>query len=109
VAAASTRKASAGSAPMAAAPRGPQLSRPRLGRRQGVAAALHGELPKHGETHERALGIVLRVQVGETRDDRDNGLGHAVGEQRQDLGRDPREDDVDVGGGSKARRHASSC
>jgi hypothetical protein len=77
---------------------------PRLGHRQGVAAALHGQLPEHGETHGRALGIVLRVQVGETRDDRDNGLGHAVGEQRQDLGCDLGDDSVEVEGGSEAGR-----
>jgi hypothetical protein len=37
----------------------------RLGRRQGVAAALHGQQPEHGEAHDRAPDVVLRVPVGE--------------------------------------------
>jgi hypothetical protein len=31
----------------------------RLGCRQGVAAPLHGELPEHGEPHDRAPDVVL--------------------------------------------------
>jgi hypothetical protein len=105
VAAASTREASAGSAATAAAPRGPWLSRPRLGRRQGVPAAPLDQLPEHREAHNRELDVVPGVPAGEGRHDCGLGSGHAVAEQRQDVGRDPLDRGVEVDrvGGARQR------
>jgi hypothetical protein len=80
---------------------------PRLGRRQGVAAVLQVEPANHVEAHDRELDLVLRVPVGKRGDDRGLGSGHAVGEQHQYVGRDPRDRGVEVGGGpGLGRGHA---
>jgi hypothetical protein len=77
--------------------RGSPRLRPRC--RQGVPAAGLGHLLGDGETHERAPDVGLGVPVGEGGEDDAPGAGHAIAEQGQHVGRDPRDDGVEVGGG----------
>jgi hypothetical protein len=70
-------------------------ARLRLGRRQGVAAALQVEPADDVEAHDRAPDIVLGVSAGERRDDRGSsvrtsGVTHSMTASRsaENMGRD---------------------
>jgi hypothetical protein len=83
-----------------------RLSALRRPGRQGVLAAGLDQPLGDGEAHQRAPDVGLRMPVGERRDDHAPGPGNTIAEQRQHVGRDPRDHGVEVGGGRGARRHA---